>query len=107
MAHFLSAFNLFFWATATWWAPLLFIVGAWRMLVDREPVRYEPGYWSMVFPLGMYTACTWAYAEAAGVRFLKPIPEGFIFIAWTAWVLTMIGTLRALWRWWSSRKALH
>ena len=27
---FLKGFTLFFWAWATWWIPLLFILGFWR-----------------------------------------------------------------------------
>ena len=87
LAHFLTAFNLLFWATASWWIPLLFIVNAWRLLVERFPLRYEPGYWSMVFPLGMYVACTWAYAQSADMPFLKPIARGGIFVAWAAWAV--------------------
>src|SRR5690606_7449813 len=39
---FLKGFTLFFWATATWWIPLLFILGAWRHLYRRFPLRYDP-----------------------------------------------------------------
>ena len=29
---FLKGFTLFFWAAATWWIPLLFILGIWRFI---------------------------------------------------------------------------
>ncbi len=99
LAHFLTAFNLLFWATASWWIPLLFLVNAWRLFVERFPLRYEPGYWSMVFPLGMYVACTWAYAQSADMPFLKPIARGGIFVAWATWALTTLGMLKAFVRW--------
>ncbi|MBS1252690.1 MAG: putative membrane protein [Anaerolineales bacterium] len=37
---FLKGFTLFFWATGTWWIPLLFILGAWRHLYKRFPLGY-------------------------------------------------------------------
>ena len=47
---FLKGFTLFFWVGATWRLPLLLILGAWRHLVKRCPLTYDPQYWSMVFP---------------------------------------------------------
>lgn len=106
LAHFLTAFNLLFWATATWWIPLLFVMEAWRLFVGRVPFRYEPGYWSMVFPLGMYAACTWAYAESSDLPFLKPIAGVGIGLAWVAWMCTALGTLHAFFRWMKYRKTV-
>ena len=42
------------WAFGTWLIPPLIAFGAWRHLVRRVRLRYEPGLWSIVFPLGMY-----------------------------------------------------
>ncbi len=107
LAHFLTAFNLFFWVTATWWIPLLILVSAWRLFIQRFPLRYEPGYWSMVFPLGMYATCTWAYAESAQLSFLKPLTYVSLLCAWLAWTLTSLGMLHALWRWLSSTSRIR
>ncbi len=98
LAQFLAAFNLLFWVTATWWIPLLCLVNAWRLCIERFPLRYEPGYWSMVFPLGMYVACTWEYAESASFPFLKPLAHAGIYFAWAAWAFTTLGTVRAILR---------
>ncbi len=90
---FLVGFTLFFWATGTWWVPLLVVIGVWRHGVERVPVRYDPQYWSLVFPLGMYTVATHLYAKAAGLSFLDVIPAVSVWVALAAWAITFLGLL--------------
>jgi tellurite resistance protein TehA-like permease len=49
---------MLFWATATWWIPMLLTLGFWRHVYKRFPLRYDPLYWGAVFPLGMYSVST-------------------------------------------------
>jgi tellurite resistance protein TehA-like permease len=90
--------TVLFWATATFWIPLLVVLFAWKHVVQREPVRYEPGQWSLVFPLGMYTASTAVFSHAAGLAFLRAIPTGFFWLALLAWALAAFGLARAIGR---------
>ncbi|HLF35288.1 MAG TPA: tellurite resistance/C4-dicarboxylate transporter family protein, partial [Cyclobacteriaceae bacterium] len=94
---FIKGFTLFFWATATWWIPMLFVLGIWRHVFRKYKLSYDPQYWGAVFPLGMYTACTHRLSEVMHIEFLSFIPVFFIYIAIAAWILTFIGLLNQGW----------
>lgn len=51
---FIKGFTIFYWATGTWWIPMLVILGIWRHVYKRFPLAYDPLYWGAVFPIGMY-----------------------------------------------------
>jgi tellurite resistance protein TehA-like permease len=93
---FLKGITLLFWATATWWVPMLVILGIWRHVFRRFPLRYDPLYWGAVFPLGMYTACTFRLTQVVDAGFLLFVPRAFIYVALAAWTLTLLGLLRRL-----------
>jgi tellurite resistance protein TehA-like permease len=93
---FLKGFTLFFWSVGTWWIPLLFILGFWRHVKKRFPLRYDPQYWGMVFPLGMYTVCTFQFSRAINFPPLMIIPRIFIYLALAAWLLAFAGMVYSL-----------
>lgn len=87
---FLKGFTLFFWSIGSWWIPLIVILGIWRHVFKSLPLKYHPQYWGMIFPLGMYTACTVKLSQALELPFLMGIPSFFIYIALTAWWVAII-----------------
>src|SRR5262249_18525576 len=60
---FVKGFTLFFWAIATWWIPMLLVLGVWLYLICAMPIAYDPLYWGGVFPLGMYSVATYELAH--------------------------------------------
>ncbi len=88
---FLKGFTVLYWATGTWWIPMLLVLGVWRHLIRRFPLRYDPLYWGAVFPLGMYTVATKQMAVALDLPFLTPLPPVVFAAALAAWTLAFIG----------------
>jgi tellurite resistance protein TehA-like permease len=95
---FLKGFTVLYWATGTWWIPMLLVLAAWRYVVKRFPLRYDPLYWGAVFPLGMYSASTHEMTQALGLDFLGAIAPVFFYAALLAWAAAFIGLARRLLR---------
>jgi len=94
LVPFVLGFTFFFWAAGSWWIPLLVILWIWT--VQRGGVVYSPMLWSAVFPLGMYTACTYQLAMATNYDGLLWLPAITVYIALLAWGLTFLGFLKGL-----------
>jgi tellurite resistance protein TehA-like permease len=88
---FIKGFTVLYWATATWWIPMLLVLGVWRHVYRRFPLTYDPLYWGAVFPLGMYATATDAMAHALGFRFLAFLPPLMLWVAIAAWLLAFLG----------------
>lgn len=88
---FLKGMTIMAWGFAGWWIVLLFLLGVHRHIVRRAPFAYSAEYWGMVFPMGMYTACTFALSDALNIHALRIIPEVFIYVAVPAWICTFYG----------------
>lgn len=96
---FLKGFTLFFWAWGAWWIPLLIILGTWRHLrvpLPTTPDGYHPSYWGMVFPLGMFSVCTFRLVEAIHVDFLMSLSSVFVYVALFVWAVVSVGMVRSM-----------
>lgn len=102
IAPFVTGFTLFYWAVATWWIPLLLVLGVWRYLICGVPLAYDPVYWGGVFPLGMYSVSTYHVAKILAAPFLLPLSQLFMIVAVLAWAAAFIGLidsrLNRVWR---------
>lgn len=93
---FIKGFTVFYWATGTWWIPMLLILAIWRHVIKRYPLKYDPLYWGAVFPQGMYAVCTYRMSKALNMPFLHYFYEAFIYLAITAWAITFFGLIKFL-----------
>lgn len=89
LVPFVKGYSVLFWAVSTWWLPVVAGLRLWNHYTTRPAFAYSPSYWSMVFPLGMYTAATGKLAQGLPVAALRVVPQYFIYLALAAWVLTL------------------
>ncbi|MGZ4271699.1 MAG: tellurite resistance/C4-dicarboxylate transporter family protein [Solirubrobacteraceae bacterium] len=98
MRPFMEGTTLILWAWSTWLIPLLVIFGIWRHGVRRVPLTYHPAYWSLVFPLGMYTVATYRFSLATDYSPLRDVARTGVWVAFAAWALTLLGMAVSAWR---------
>lgn len=82
--------SIMLWTFATWWIPLLVIIGLWKHVYQKTPLIYDPMQWSIVFPVGMYTVATNNLALSAEFKPLLYLSSGMLWIASICWVSLII-----------------
>jgi len=93
----LKTFTMGLWATATWWGPLLVGLGIWKHWIKKDSLRYEPQLWSLVFPLGMYSAATYKLAVSVELDWMKTISLVVLPLAVSAWLWVFVKASKS-WR---------
>lgn len=93
---YLKGMTVLYWATGTWWIPILLLLGLWRYVWQRYPVIYDPLYWGVVFPLGMYSTCTREMQQAMSFDVLGDLSYALFYLALAAWVVTFAAMLGGL-----------
>lgn len=91
LVPFIKGVTISYWAIGSWWIPMLIVLGFWRYLIRRTPVSYDPLYWGGVFPLGMYSVCTYRLAELLPAPFLMPLSTAFMYVSVVAWAVVLVG----------------
>ena len=94
LTPFVKGFTLFFWATATWWIPLLTILELWHQGLRHVRLGYATADWDIVFPLGMYAVCTDLLARALNLSFLGPLSTVAVYVSLLAWLFVAAAALR-------------
>lgn len=84
------------WAGATLWLVPLTCFLIVRMSRVARKTRFAGVWWTMVFPLGMYSAATHATTVEMGWSALEYVSLTFFFIAFCAWLLVAWSRVRAL-----------
>ncbi len=98
---FVRGFTLFFWATATWWIPLLTILEIWHHGIRHVRLDYATADWDIVFPLGMYAVCTELLSRALNLDFLRPLSTMSVYVSLLMWALIAAAALRS---WYPDRR---
>ncbi|MBS7546851.1 tellurite resistance protein permease [Dietzia cinnamea] len=84
-----------FWCFATWLIPVLVAVGVWRHKVRQVPFHFEPTWWSIVFPLGMYAVAGMYLGRADDLPIVAWIGEAWMWVAVAAWLIAVVGMVRS------------
>ncbi len=84
------------WAFGTWLIPLLAGLGVWRHVAGRVPLRYEPGLWSLAFPLGMYCVASETLGHAVHVPWLVSVGHDGMWLALGVWAVLFAAMLGSL-----------
>jgi tellurite resistance protein TehA-like permease len=83
------------WVLATLWIPVLVYFGIRRINEGPGALQFRGVWWAMVFPLGMYSAATFAMAREIGVSALVTVSLVFFWVAFAVWVVVAVaGSLR-------------
>lgn len=81
------------WAAATLWIPPLIYFGLHRINRRPEVLQLTGAWWTLVFPLGMYSVATHATAGELGVRSMRTISLVFFWNALAVWVIVVVAGL--------------
>jgi tellurite resistance protein TehA-like permease len=84
------------WVAATLWIPPLIYFGLHRISQRPDLLRFAGVWWALVFPLGMYSAATYAMAIEIGQRSLRTVSLVFFWDPLAAWLIVAVAGLLRL-----------
>jgi tellurite resistance protein TehA-like permease len=95
----LRAVTIFTWVAATLWIPPLIYFGLNRISGRPDMLHFAGVWWALVFPLGMYSAASYAMSVEIGQRSLVTVSLVFFWDALAAWLIVVAAGLLRLRRW--------
>lgn len=81
------------WVTATLWIPPLIYFVLHRIRRRPSMLHFAGVWWAFVFPLGMYSAASYAMAAEIGQRSLLTVSLVFFWDALAAWLVVVVAGL--------------
>jgi tellurite resistance protein TehA-like permease len=93
-----AGLSVVLWAFGTWLIPLLLAAGVWRHLIRRVPLAYEPGLWSIVFPVGMYGVASRELGTVLHVSWLVTLGRYEAWLALAVWGVITVALAASLLR---------
>jgi tellurite resistance protein TehA-like permease len=78
------------WALTIAWLPPLVVAE-----IASPRIRYEDERWSSVFPIGMYAACSFVVAGAAGISVIADFARVWVWVALGVWAVVLVATIRS------------
>jgi tellurite resistance protein TehA-like permease len=84
------------WVATTVWIPPLIYFGLHRITQRPDVLQFTGAWWSLVFPLGMYSAATDAMAAESGMRSMHTISLVFFWDAFAVWLIVAVAGLLRL-----------
>ena len=85
-----AGLSVVLWAFGSWLIPFLVIAGVWRHMVHRVPLAYEPGMWSIVFPVGMYGVASQELGRVLRVEWLVTLGRDEAWAALAVWAAVLL-----------------
>jgi len=86
------AMTVLTWAVATLWIPVLLYFAIRRSTLPGA-LQFRGVWWAMVFPLGMYSAATFAMSRALGEPAFVTASLVFFWVAFASWVMVTVSGL--------------
>ncbi|HEY2550760.1 MAG TPA: tellurite resistance/C4-dicarboxylate transporter family protein [Streptosporangiaceae bacterium] len=94
----IGGISLIFWAFGTWLIPALVAAGWWRHVRHGEGFRYEPAWWSVVFPVGMYGVACYGLGQQEHLPIVRSVGTAESWVALAVWAAAFLGMVLHLLR---------
>ncbi|MEV7324389.1 DUF488 family protein [Streptomyces sp. NPDC093970] len=86
------------WSFASWLVPFLLALGVWRHALRGVPLRYDLGWWNLVFPVGMYAVTTHELGRVTGTSWMTVAGRWEVWVAAVFWALVFFAMAARLLR---------